>query len=446
MSELDRPRLEGTVAVRDGRRLCFAEFGAPGRRRRLDPRHAGRPSPDPRRGAGLRRGARPAHHRRRPAGHRLVDPAPLRQRPRLDRRPRARCSTSSASRRCRLIGLSGGGPYALAAGAAMPDRVHGVGVLGGVAPTQGPDAIDGALIVLAAYAAPVLRAPGSRSGSSWRSASGSSGRSPGRSWTSTPPSSRLVTRSCWAAGVPRDVPRRPAQRLPLQTSARCSPTSSCSPSRGASRPADVQVPVHWWHGDSDHIVRTPTACTWRTAAARALHHDGRRVPPRRPRGRDRGAQPADGARASLDRPVIRDITTRRAVRAPRTGATRPCRSQWAHKFTRAPPGHHDRSLLHNPRPLGKAYLDAGARRRHGERRLRQRPRGAFSTSTRRLPRCARTSSGPSAAYSVSPLSLEWTPQPAQSGTYRAEYSWSATPAPPPPSPRPCAAGTTSASR
>ena len=58
----------------------------------------------------------------------------------------------------RVIGLSGGGPYALAAGAAMPDRVHGVGVLGGVAPTQGPDAISSGLMTLAAYAAPVLSA------------------------------------------------------------------------------------------------------------------------------------------------------------------------------------------------------------------------------------------------------------------------------------------------
>lgn len=29
MSELDRPRLEGSVAVRGGRRLSFAEFGVP---------------------------------------------------------------------------------------------------------------------------------------------------------------------------------------------------------------------------------------------------------------------------------------------------------------------------------------------------------------------------------------------------------------------------------
>ena len=55
-----------------------------------------------------------------------------------------------------VIGLSGGGPYALAAGAALPERVHGVGVLGGVAPTKGPDAIDGGLVALAPYVAPLL--------------------------------------------------------------------------------------------------------------------------------------------------------------------------------------------------------------------------------------------------------------------------------------------------
>ncbi|EUA42425.1 alpha/beta hydrolase family protein [Mycobacterium xenopi 4042] len=33
-----------------------------------------------------------------------------------------------------VVGLSGGGPYTLACGAAMPERVVAVGVLGGVAP------------------------------------------------------------------------------------------------------------------------------------------------------------------------------------------------------------------------------------------------------------------------------------------------------------------------
>jgi pimeloyl-ACP methyl ester carboxylesterase len=56
----------------------------------------------------------------------------------------------------RMIGLSGGGPYALAAGAALSDRVHGVGVLGGVAPTRGVETVDGGIIQLAVHLAPFL--------------------------------------------------------------------------------------------------------------------------------------------------------------------------------------------------------------------------------------------------------------------------------------------------
>jgi pimeloyl-ACP methyl ester carboxylesterase len=58
----------------------------------------------------------------------------------------------------RIVGLSGGGPYALAAGAGLPDRIHGVGVLGGVAPTRGPDAAEGGVIQLAVRLAPALAA------------------------------------------------------------------------------------------------------------------------------------------------------------------------------------------------------------------------------------------------------------------------------------------------
>lgn len=41
-----------------------------------------------------------------------------------------------------VVGLSGGGPYALAAGWANPDRCAAVGVLGGVCPLRGEDAAD----------------------------------------------------------------------------------------------------------------------------------------------------------------------------------------------------------------------------------------------------------------------------------------------------------------
>ena len=42
-----------------------------------------------------------------------------------------------------VVGLSGGGPYALAMGAVAPERVRAIGVLGGVCPVTGPDALTG---------------------------------------------------------------------------------------------------------------------------------------------------------------------------------------------------------------------------------------------------------------------------------------------------------------
>ena len=143
MSDVKRPALEGSVAVRGDRRLSFAEYGS-----RRGPAivwmHG---TPGARRQIPLEARAYAERH-----GLRLIG---------LDR-PGIGSSTSHlypdildwtrdlelvletlAIDTVRMIGLSGGGPYALAAGAALPDRVHGVGVLGGVAPTRGPDAADG---------------------------------------------------------------------------------------------------------------------------------------------------------------------------------------------------------------------------------------------------------------------------------------------------------------
>jgi pimeloyl-ACP methyl ester carboxylesterase len=55
-----------------------------------------------------------------------------------------------------VIGLSGGGPYALAAAHGLGSRVRSVGVLGGVVPTRGPDGMGGGLVGVATKFAPVL--------------------------------------------------------------------------------------------------------------------------------------------------------------------------------------------------------------------------------------------------------------------------------------------------
>lgn len=53
--------------------------------------------------------------------------------------------------RCAVVGLSGGGPYALACTHSLA-RVRVCGVLGGVAPTRGPEAIAGGVTTLAHFA------------------------------------------------------------------------------------------------------------------------------------------------------------------------------------------------------------------------------------------------------------------------------------------------------
>jgi pimeloyl-ACP methyl ester carboxylesterase len=65
-----------------------------------------------------------------------------------------------------VIGLSGGGPYTLGCAAAMPDRIVAVGVLGGVSPTVGADAIGGGVMALGSVVAPLpdFRSGGRRSG------------------------------------------------------------------------------------------------------------------------------------------------------------------------------------------------------------------------------------------------------------------------------------------
>jgi pimeloyl-ACP methyl ester carboxylesterase len=56
------------------------------------------------------------------------------------------------------VGMSGGGPYALACAAHLPERVVAGAVLGGVVPTCGPDAPPGGALGFARRFAPLLEA------------------------------------------------------------------------------------------------------------------------------------------------------------------------------------------------------------------------------------------------------------------------------------------------
>ncbi|MCV7383730.1 alpha/beta fold hydrolase [Mycolicibacter longobardus] len=252
--EIARPQMEGNIAVGENRQLGFAEFGAPQGR------------------AMFWLHGTPGARRQIPVEARLyATEADIRligvDRPGIGSSTPHQYETVSQFAddlrtvadtlgidKMAVIGLSGGGPYTLACAAAMPERVVAAGILGGVAPAVGPEAIDSGLMTLARLAEPVLDRAG-----------------------------RPI--SLLAAGLIRMI--RPVASPALEIYARLSPEGD---RRLLSRPEfkamflddllngsrkqlaapiadavlfarpwgfrldDVKVPVHWWHGDADHIV------------------------------------------------------------------------------------------------------------------------------------------------------------------------------------------------
>ncbi len=154
----------------------------------------------------------------------------------------------------RMVGLSGGGPYALAAAAMLPDRVVSVGVLGGVAPTRGPEAAAGGPINLAVRLAPAL----------------SIARVPlGIALTNTirvikPLAGPAIdTYAAFQPAGDKKLLGRPEFKAMFlddllngsrfQTSAPLNDLVLFTRDWGF-RVADISQPVCWWHGDDDHIV------------------------------------------------------------------------------------------------------------------------------------------------------------------------------------------------
>jgi pimeloyl-ACP methyl ester carboxylesterase len=251
---LERPALEGSIAVRDGRRLGFAEYGRPHGR------------------AVVWMHGTPGARRQIPLEARVyAEDADLRligiDRPGIgSSTPHLYENIADWVEDLRLlldilgisdtsvVGLSGGGPYALAAGALAADRVNSVGVLGGVPPTVGPDAIRGGVLDLAVRFAPVLR----------------------RTRIPLSMALTLLIRGVRPlAGPGLDLyafmqPRGDKQLLArpeframflddllhgarFQTLAPLNDLLLFAQDWGFTL-ADVSVPVHWWHGDADHII------------------------------------------------------------------------------------------------------------------------------------------------------------------------------------------------
>lgn len=249
-----RPRLEGSLAVRGGRRLSFATFGSP----YGDPVVWMHGTPGARRQIPLEARAFADQH-----GLRIIG---------IDR-PGIGSSTAHQYAdlldwthdlelvadvlglpTMRLIGLSGGGPYALAAGAGLPDRVTSVAVIGGVAPTVGPDAIGGGAMALASKLRPVLsvgRVPiGVAIYSLIMAARPFAGPAIDLYAALSPEGDkRLLGRPEFRAMFLDDLLKGSRRQLSAPLLDLLLFTKDWG-----FRLEDVKCPVYWWHGDADHIV------------------------------------------------------------------------------------------------------------------------------------------------------------------------------------------------
>lgn len=248
------PRVEGTVGVTNQRRLGFAEFGpptgraivwlhgTPGARRQIPAEARVMAEREGLRIVGVDRpgiGSSTPHLYESIADF-SVDLEVLANRLGLDE--------------FAVVGLSGGGPYALAAGARLGNRVPVVSVLGGVAPTQGPDAIRGGLVELGRRVAPVLghaRVPvGVALTGAIRVARPAASRALDLFARFSPDGDRrLLNRPEFKAMFLDDILNGSRK----QFSAPLADVLLFARDWGFEA-KDVKVPVRWWHGDHDQII------------------------------------------------------------------------------------------------------------------------------------------------------------------------------------------------
>jgi pimeloyl-ACP methyl ester carboxylesterase len=250
-----RPKLEGNIAVGDDRQIGFAEFG------------------DPQGRAVFWLHGTPGARRQIPMEARVY--AERRQirligidRPGIGSSTPHQYDTVFAFAddlrtpadtlgidRMEVIGLSGGGPYTLACAAAMPDRVVAAGVIGGVAPTMGSDAIAGGVMgSVGLRVAPLLQVAGGPIGVAAsvlirliRPLASPAADLYGR--VSPEADRRLLARPEIKAMFLDDLLNGSRKQM----AAPFADVVVFARDWGF-RLDEVKVPVRWWHGDHDHIV------------------------------------------------------------------------------------------------------------------------------------------------------------------------------------------------
>ncbi|MGV0794928.1 alpha/beta fold hydrolase [Mycolicibacterium sp. XJ1819] len=250
-----RPKLEGNIAVGENRQIGFAEFGDP-RGRTVFWLHG---TPGARRQIPME-----ARVYAEKEGVRLIGL----DRPGIGSSTPHQYDTVSAFAddlrtiadtlgidKMTVVGLSGGGPYTLACAAAMPDRVVGAGVIGGVAPTLGADAITGGLMGnVGTRVAPLLQVAGTQVGlvataliRLIRPVASPVADLYGR--VSPEADRALLARPEIKAMFLDDILNGSRKQM----AAPFSDVVVFARDWGF-RLEDITVPVRWWHGDADHIV------------------------------------------------------------------------------------------------------------------------------------------------------------------------------------------------
>jgi pimeloyl-ACP methyl ester carboxylesterase len=253
---VEKPRAEGRFYLPDGRRLGFAEFGDPSG----DPVLWFHGTPGGRRQFPLlgRRAAEKLGLRvvvvGRP-GSGLSDPHPYESVADWARDV-THVADALGAERLGVVGLSGGGPYALACAAVPPlaDRVAAVAVLGGVVPSVGQDALATGAIELARRFAPLLselRRPLAGAVSALVMPLIPFAHYACQAYAlTTPEGDRRVLRDPEMEGMFIDD-------VVLLAKGRFQAVIDDARLFGRDwgfRLAEVNAPVRWWHGDADHIV------------------------------------------------------------------------------------------------------------------------------------------------------------------------------------------------
>jgi pimeloyl-ACP methyl ester carboxylesterase len=254
MTENLEPRLEGTIQLRDGRSIGWAEYGTrdgapifwfpgtPGGRRQIPPHARSAAEQRDLRLIALERpglGGSTPHLYESLLGW-ADDVEEIADRLGLDRF-------------C-LVGLSGGGAYALACAHGLPDRVVGAALLGSVAPACGEDAVPGGALGFALHTRFLLHALREPFGHAL--------------WATVCALRPLASPvfDLYVSTMPegdQEVMQRPEMKeMFLDDMLRASRPQFHSLVYDAVlftrpwgfSPSEIRVPVRLWHGDSDHLV------------------------------------------------------------------------------------------------------------------------------------------------------------------------------------------------